>query len=102
MSEIDGASKLFDLFSLGTQLLLNFYDTRHLQVEPLAEVVELIFNNRKNIGRRHRGTGWPLRSRRSHESRWPRGTRWPACYLCGTFSGLDSLRRYPRPEAYRA
>lgn len=102
VSQIDGASKLFDLFSLPTQLLLNFCDARQLQVESLAEVVELILHDGKNVGRRHRRTGWPSRSRQSHQPRWPGRTRRPASYLCGTFSALDSLRRYLLSGAYRA
>ena len=63
MGQIHGASELCDLFSLPFQLLLNLCSARQLRVQSFAHVIELIFSHRENIGRCHRGTGWPSWSR---------------------------------------
>ena len=99
VGQIHGASELRDLFCLPLQLLLNLCGARHLPfqsfthavqsftdaVQSFTHVVELIFDDRKNVGPRHRGTGW---------ASWSGCSRWPAFSACATFPGVASLRRH--------
>jgi hypothetical protein len=79
VSDIDRATQFRDFLTLRVKLLLESYRKYELGVEPLPDVVELIFDHRENIRWCPGWTAWPCRSRWAPFSPFTARSAIPVC-----------------------